>query len=1833
MIRKPPLRTYQKKKGAQSSFSYSHTTSREPDFFNKKTLTKTRKSKPALSLDDVDIDELSSGYFETTFDKIAKNARVPTPPVSYNSIVNISSDVPPQESSHVNKNVYELSLKNDPAVSRAGKRAKRKLIRSRVVHQDTEVVVKRRLKHDLINVSTKKSRTVRNVNRKVPAKSRINTPNTKVKLAVHTNDSTFSNSENWFVQQPVTRNRAARNKHNQKNSYLLRMKGTITPISDLSLSENNISQSYNAKLNKVKSKPKKKFLNRIYDDCRKLKVLNYCDTLPNDPRDLPEFETNDNRLKEDDAEKPQGIDENKDNLLTSTVSYEMQNKAVVKNSSKSIQVKNFQRRSASESSESDSSDSNKYHRILNRKAKKKIQTRSIQKSGSPEYINVVDNSNNISNISHQPCSSTISEYNVRMKKDFLPKPCSLSCKEKEVLMLRENQFTTTSEACNTYASEDLFQTSISNTASNIEPQSHGVKPCTIEITDCENKKLMDTSKQCDTKHSLYYLKCSTPISAYVRIDKSMNGLSPITLGSHMRQRIGKFPTQQHTNELSVMNSNPSYSKITEQDLAAQRVNARRKRAKRKLNISNKENDSLKPGNRYWEQNDIQNIVVKNSVSHEHTSYSAKSVEILSPTSRIQESLEILKLDSENSNPKLDVGHRNKRTGSTRSGISENTNEFMGKSKDTYAQLTPIGIITTRSGRQLKLSMTMKKKFFNDSNDPKMHSNPGSFDGYSDLYPEYEIIDNSENLENRVPKIEMITERAVKFAELQCPSKPSTICNIGGFIFRDSPDAFGNVSAKICVVNVSNKLATNNSTHHKSADISDSNNFKVISQIENSEFSLQNCENKSRIHEDKRNNTGVYDETGPSNITTANREISQSIVDSTKNFNSLSIRSNNDIESESLLSCKKHASISDMVWSTITDSNNSKHTTNNTNKNMGNDSSSESQLSSISNDDCSSAEWSTISDSEYKPHKESILSNQISNSLEHVTSSNETQLNEGVSTEEPNEASKYADGSSLNLTEIALSKRLRLLSSRINTRQRRKCLLKLKIEHIPQDDEEPAAVPITDNTKLNESFGMVSINASDSREDDKNKEGAQSPYEAKTTDVFVKQMGVNLEINWQPLVLIEKLKEPIKVATSKEQSQGVGLSAIRDTDEMLLTNASDSREDDKTEAEAQSPDEPKTIDLFKKPMNINLKKNLQPLVLIEKLKEPIKVAASKKESWGLGLPAIRETDEMFQASTRDSNKSSNMKMEDARGTCDKNENSNSRAQKSKRSNSIFKPNLTRVSDSDRGNTKLDATEPGIIGRQSVFLKPGKEWTRSLSILNSIQDRSDLEILSIGKGKKWQNSVQAILDMQQERLIQSCLGKNEDDKETEQRSKVLDCTSIPDRTTCAEAQSTGSASPSRFTRRMSIRVVPENKRLSHIEDTSFLEAYGISASKSRKTLSQRSNFNPDRKTLVSNVQCETVEIETIENENLITARDVVLQRCCQTDYLPFTESFPEEYMKRCRKIGEGVYGEVFLYEHNKKKSVIKIIPIEGNALVNGERQKKFDEILSEIVIAKELHNLRNGESYQTDGFVEVKNIRCIIGKYPEKLIELWKAYDDDKGSDNDCPLMFDENQLYIVLELGHGGQDLEAFVFQSAVESHALFVQAALALAVAEQSLEFEHRDLHWGNILISHTKDSRVAYKLNDKVYTYPTRGMQVAIIDFTLSRMSYEGCCIFNDLALDPALFTAQGEYQFEIYRMMQDKIGNDWQKFEPYTNILWLHYVLDKMITALRYKRQSTKVHKEAIFQLQELKDIVLDYESAFDFVTNCEKITNLQCKRATLTNVKSSHCQVQSDQLNPEK
>ena len=103
----------------------------------------------------------------------------------------------------------------------------------------------------------------------------------------------------------------------------------------------------------------------------------------------------------------------------------------------------------------------------------------------------------------------------------------------------------------------------------------------------------------------------------------------------------------------------------------------------------------------------------------------------------------------------------------------------------------------------------------------------------------------------------------------------------------------------------------------------------------------------------------------------------------------------------------------------------------------------------------------------------------------------------------------------------------------------------------------------------------------------------------------------------------------------------------------------------------------------------------------------------------------------------------------------------------------------------------------------------------------------------------------------------------------------------------------------------------------------------------------------------------------------------------------------------------------------------------------------------------------------------------------------------------------------------------------------------------------------------------VDYTLNGDTYSVDTCGIEITIIDFSLSRLtsSVDGCTIYNNLAEDPSLFKALGadrggDYQFDIYRMMQKENKNSWEEFNPKTNLFWLHYMLEKMITEVYYKK-----------------------------------------------------------------
>ncbi|XP_027546947.1 serine/threonine-protein kinase haspin [Neopelma chrysocephalum] len=340
-----------------------------------------------------------------------------------------------------------------------------------------------------------------------------------------------------------------------------------------------------------------------------------------------------------------------------------------------------------------------------------------------------------------------------------------------------------------------------------------------------------------------------------------------------------------------------------------------------------------------------------------------------------------------------------------------------------------------------------------------------------------------------------------------------------------------------------------------------------------------------------------------------------------------------------------------------------------------------------------------------------------------------------------------------------------------------------------------------------------------------------------------------------------------------------------------------------------------------------------------------------------------------------------------------------------------------------------------------------------------------------------------------------------------------------------------------------------------------------------------------------------------ELMLTDAEKVFGECHQEGPIAFEECIPLDKMKDCKKIGEGVFGEVFQINSERGPVALKIIPIEGTEKVNGEAQKSFGEILPEVIISKELSLLSEESVNRTVGFISLYSVHCVQGAYPKYLLEAWDKYHKKTGSENDRPDLFGDEQLFMVLEFEFGGSDLEheRCSFSSVQSAKSILHQVTASLAVAEQELHFEHRDLHWGNVLVKKTDAKELHYVLNGTTHTIPTAGIHINIIDYTLSRLEKDGLTVFCDLSTDEELFQGTGDYQFDIYRQMKAENSNCWTDYHPHSNVLWLHYLADKLLNDMRYKRKATTpALKKIKMQLTKFHKEVLTFESAHDVLLN---------------------------------
>lgn len=339
---------------------------------------------------------------------------------------------------------------------------------------------------------------------------------------------------------------------------------------------------------------------------------------------------------------------------------------------------------------------------------------------------------------------------------------------------------------------------------------------------------------------------------------------------------------------------------------------------------------------------------------------------------------------------------------------------------------------------------------------------------------------------------------------------------------------------------------------------------------------------------------------------------------------------------------------------------------------------------------------------------------------------------------------------------------------------------------------------------------------------------------------------------------------------------------------------------------------------------------------------------------------------------------------------------------------------------------------------------------------------------------------------------------------------------------------------------------------------------------------------------------IEIDE-ESKEILSPKDKVLSNCEPNEIVKFPQVITTTIRKNCRKIAEGCYGEVFSSKTEKGEQLVLKIVAQN---MEESEEEMFARMLPELTILKTFNLLRNGIRNQSPNYLNLFKAACVKGKFPKKLVDEWHLYNNRRESENQDPRIYGEEQLYLVLQLANGGMSLEAFNFTSAVESISIFQQISFALAAAEKEFRFEHRDLHWGNILISPTANVEIFYVVNNVRYVISTNGVLASIIDFSASRISTGDGYYFLDFSTRPDLFEEDG-IQFDIYRKMRDYNQNNWQKFSPYSNIIWLSYILDKLIHSKNYVSES-KAHRDSLDQLKNFSARILIFNSAYHFVKN---------------------------------
>lgn len=240
---------------------------------------------------------------------------------------------------------------------------------------------------------------------------------------------------------------------------------------------------------------------------------------------------------------------------------------------------------------------------------------------------------------------------------------------------------------------------------------------------------------------------------------------------------------------------------------------------------------------------------------------------------------------------------------------------------------------------------------------------------------------------------------------------------------------------------------------------------------------------------------------------------------------------------------------------------------------------------------------------------------------------------------------------------------------------------------------------------------------------------------------------------------------------------------------------------------------------------------------------------------------------------------------------------------------------------------------------------------------------------------------------------------------------------------------------------------------------------------------------------------------------------------------------------KHLDSGSYAHVYrLFEPNKMLKfehknhirnpvIIKMIPLLAEELLQRltdfHRISSYNDVHNECIIQRTLSQL-NGRYQHSDGRIYMCTtfprlfrstlIRGPLGSCFD--VQTNNNDDDDNVDDNEEGLPFMNNvsdefnltdqipQEYMMLVMEDCGLPITDCLQQiKPLACVSIVKQLIIGLMIAETVFQFEHRDLHGGNVLVQTTNKTMIHYIMRNRTFSLPSYGCMIKIIDTTFSRI------------------------------------------------------------------------------------------------------------------------------------